>query len=105
MSIHPCTIRTTIKDKVPFWNIYPVIGEGQWYDDAASHDIKYICESSWNISLLHWMKLFLDLCKSQVYAELIYNLSSLANFDIIHLLRSDWSNMALIQVLHPLVIL
>ena len=51
------------------------------------------------------MKLFLDIYKILVDAELIYNLSSLDNCDILHLLRSDLSNMALMQVLYPHVIL
>ena len=51
------------------------------------------------------MKSCLDLCKSLVDAELIYILSSLANFDNLHLFRSDWSNMALIDVSHTHVIL
>ena len=51
------------------------------------------------------MKSILDIRKSLVDAELIYNLSSLANSDNLDLLRSDWSNMALIHVLHLHVIL
>ena len=51
------------------------------------------------------MKSFLDLCKSRVDAELIYNLSSLYNCDILNLFLSDWSNMAIIEVSHPYVIL
>ena len=47
----------------------------------------------------------MDIGKSLVDAELIYNLSSLDNCDIIHLLIYDWSNISLIQVLHPHVIL
>ena len=78
-----------------FW---PLIGEGWWYDDAASHSIKCICELFGNISFLYWIKPFLDLCKNWVDAELIYNLLSLDNCDILHLLGSDWSYMALIQV-------
>ena len=35
------------------------------------------------------MKSRLDICKSIVDAELIYNLSSLANHDNLHLLISD----------------
>ena len=35
------------------------------------------------------MKYILDLCKSLVDAELIYNLSSLANYDNLHLLISN----------------
>ena len=34
----------------------PVIGEVQWYDGAASHALKYICELFGNISLFYWMK-------------------------------------------------
>ena len=59
----------------------------------------------WKYVFLYSIKSFLDICKSLVDAELIYNLSSLDNFDIIHLLRSDWSNMANQQILHPHVIL
>ena len=51
------------------------------------------------------IKPFLDLSKSLFDAEIIYNLSSLDNCDILYLLRYDWSNMALIKVLHPHVIL
>ena len=51
------------------------------------------------------MKSFLDLSKSLVDAELIYNLSILVHCDNIHLLGSDQSNMALMQVSHPHVIL
>ena len=47
------------------------------------------------------MKSILYLCKSLVDAELIYNLSSLANCYNFHLLRYYWSNMALIHVSHP----
>ena len=47
----------------------------------------------------------MDIYKSLSDAELIYNISGLSNCDILHLLRSDWSNMELIQVLHPYVIL
>ena len=54
---------------------------------------------------LYSRKLFLDLSKSIVNAGLIYNLSSFTNCDILHLLRSDWSNMALMQVSHTHVIL
>ena len=46
----------------------------------------------------------MDIYKSLVDAWLIYNLSSLDNCDILHLLLSDWSNMALMQVSHPHVI-
>ena len=82
-----------------------VIGEGQWYDDASSHSLKFICGLFRNVSFFYWMKSFLDLCKSQVDAELIYNLSSFSTFDILHLLRYDWSNMACIQFSHPNIIL
>ena len=75
----------------------PVIGEGQWCDDVSSIGLKCICELFGNVSFLYWMKTFLDIFKSQVFAEVIYNLSSLANFNILHLLRYDWSNMALIK--------
>ena len=51
------------------------------------------------------MKPLLGLCKSLVDVELIYNLSSMANCDILHLLISYLSNMALIKVFHPRVIL
>ena len=44
----------------------PVIGEGQWYDDAASHAIKFICELFGNIWFLYSIKSFPDRCKSQV---------------------------------------
>ena len=83
----------------------PVIGEGKWYDDTASHAIKCICELCGNVWLLYSMKSLLDLCKIIVDEELIYNLSSLSDCDILNLLRSDWSYMSLIQVLHSHVIL
>ena len=54
-------------------------------------------------SCTQW-KTLLDLYKILVDAELLYNLSSLANCDNLHLLRSDLSNMVLIHVLHPHVI-
>ena len=44
----------------------PVIGEGQWYDDAESHDLKFRCELIGNMSLLYSMKSFLDLSKRLV---------------------------------------
>ena len=47
----------------------------------------------------------MGLCKGLVDAEFIYNLSGLDNCDIIHLFRSDWLNMALIQVVYPHVLL
>ena len=59
----------------------------------------------WKYFFLYSMKSFLDLSKSLFDAELIYNLSSLDHCDILHLLRSDWSNMARMQVSHPHVIL
>ena len=64
-----------------------------------------MCELFGSIWLFYWMKSFLDICESLVDAELIYNLPSLANFDNLHLLISDWINMALIHALHPNVIL
>ena len=64
-----------------------------------------MCKLFGMIWLLYSMKSILDICKSIVDAELIYSLSSLANCDNLHLLRSDWSNMALIHVLHPHAIL
>ena len=88
-----------------FGILYPIIGEGKWYDDAASQDLKFICELSGNIWFLYSMKSILDIYKILVDAELIYNLSSLANCDNLHLLIYDWSNMALIHVFHPHVIL
>ena len=81
-----------------------VIGEEQLYDDAASQALKFICKSFGNICFLYSIKSFLVLPKSLVDAELIYNLSSLDHFDILHLLRSDLINMALMQVSHPRVI-
>ena len=42
--------------------------------------------------------------KSLVDAELLYILSGLANCDHLHLLISDWINMAFIHVLYPHVI-
>ena len=51
------------------------------------------------------MKSFLDICKILVDAELIYNLSSLANCDNLHLFIYDSSNMALIHVSYKHVIL
>ena len=83
----------------------PVIGEGQWYDYVAFHDIICIYELFGNISFLFSMKPILDLCKSLVDAELIYNLLSLALCDILHLLISDWSIMSLVKVAHPHVII
>ena len=59
---------------------------------------KYIC-------FWYLIKLFLDLFKIIADAELIYNLSGLANCDILHLLRYYWGNMALIHILHLHVIL
>ena len=47
----------------------------------------------------------MDLSKIPVNAEIMYNLSSLDNCDILQLLISDWSNMVLMQVLYPHVIL
>ena len=67
--------------------------------------LKCICESFENICFLYSTKSFLDISKNLVDAELIYNLSSLYICDILHLLRSYWSNMALMQVSHPHVIL
>ena len=55
--------------------------------------------------ILVFNKIDLRYLKFLVDAELIYNWSSLANCDNLHLLRYDWSNMALIHVLHPHVIL
>ena len=83
----------------------PVIGEGQSYDDAVSNTLKYIWWWFGNFRLLYSIKLLLDICKSHFDVELIYNLSGLANFDIPHLFRYDWSNMALIQVNHKHIIL
>ena len=34
----------------------PVLGEVQWYDDAASHALKFICELFGNILFLYSMK-------------------------------------------------
>ena len=47
----------------------------------------------------------MDICKNLVDAELIYKWSSLADCDILHLFRYYWSNMSLVQVFHPHVIL
>ena len=44
----------------------PVTGEGQWYDDSSSHDLKCLCEYFGNISFFYSMKSLLDLCKSLV---------------------------------------
>ena len=44
------------------------------------------------------MKSFLDICKILVDAELIYNLSILANCDNLHLFIYDLSNMELIHL-------
>ena len=46
------------------------------------------------------MKTILDLCKILVDAYLLYNLSCLANCDNFYSLKSEWSNMELIHVLH-----
>ena len=46
----------------------PIIGEKQWYDDAAPHALKFIWESFGNICLFYSMKSFLDLPKSLVDA-------------------------------------
>ena len=51
------------------------------------------------------IKSFLDIYKSLVDKEIIYNLSSLENYDYLHLLISDWIKIALIHVSHPHVIL
>ena len=83
----------------------PVVGEGQFYYDASSHALKFICELFGNIWFFYSIKLFLVIVKSRVDAELIYNSSSFANCDILRLLRSDWSNMALLQVFQSYVIL
>ena len=83
----------------------PVIGEGQWYDDTESQDLKCIFELFEKIWLFYSMKSFFDLCKILVDPELIYNLTSFPNDDKLHLLIYDWSNMALIHVLNPHVIL
>ena len=66
----------------------PVIGEEQLYDDASSQALKCIFESSGNFFFLYSIKSFLGLYKYLVDSKLIYNFSSLDNFDIIHLLRS-----------------
>ena len=50
------------------------------------------------------MKEILYFCRSLVDVALLYNLSSLSNYDNLHLLRYYWSNMALIHVSHPHVI-
>ena len=47
---------------------YPLIWEGQWYDDTTSQDLKCICELFWNVWFLYSMKLLLDLCKILVDA-------------------------------------
>ena len=64
-----------------------------------------MCELFGNVWFFYSMKSLLDLCKIRVDAELIYNLSILSTCDILHLLRSGWSSMALIQVSHPHIIL
>ena len=76
----------------------PVIGEGQWYDDASSKGLKCICELFGNILFFYSMKLCLDICKTLVDVELIYKLSSLANCCNLHVLRSYWINMSLVHV-------
>ena len=64
-----------------------------------------ICEWFAIFYLFYSTKSFLDISKILVDAELIYNLSSLDNCDIIHLLRYDLSKMALMQVSHSHVVL
>ena len=83
----------------------PVIGAGQWYDDTSSHALQFTCSLFGNFWFLYSTKSFLDICKSRVDTELIYNSLSLSNCDILYLLISGWINMALIKFLHPHVIL
>ena len=64
-----------------------------------------MCEIFGNIWLFYPMKSILDISKSLVDAELIYNLSILANCDNIYLFISDWSNTAIIHILNPHLIL
>ena len=59
----------------------------------------------WKYLLLLFNEIILVFLNILVDSELIYNLSSLDNYNIIYLFKSDWSNMELIQVLHHHVIL
>ena len=77
---------------------YTIFGEAYWYDDAAPQALKCICELFGNTWFLYLLKPILDICKSLVDNELIYNWSSMANFDKLNLLRYDWSNMALVHI-------
>ena len=47
---------------------YPEIGEGWWYNDAASKNLICLCELSGNILLLYSTKSILDICKILVDA-------------------------------------
>ena len=44
----------------------PIIGEGQWYEDAASQALKCVYRLYQNIWLFDSMKSCLDICKSLV---------------------------------------
>ena len=85
--------------------LYPVIGQRQWYGDAASQAIKCICGLFGNILFLYSMKSILDLYLVLADAELIHNLSSVANCGHLILLISEWINLALIHVSNPHVVL
>ena len=89
---------------VPFWSFRPEIGEGKFYDDAASQALICMCELFENMVLLYSMKLIVDLCKSPVDAELLYNSSMLAHCDNCHLFKPDRNKMELIYILYPHVI-
>ena len=78
---------------------------GRWYDDAEFQAFIFTCELFGHILFLYSMKSILDLCKSLFDAEFIYNLSSLANFNNLYLLRYYWSNLSIIHVLSPHVML
>ena len=94
-----------IKTQSHFGILDPLLGEGKWYDGTASLDLKYKCELFGNIWYLYSTKSILHLCKISFDSELIYNLSSSDYCDNIHLLRSNWSNTALLHVSYPHVIL
>ena len=59
----------------------------------------------WIYLILVFNKIILWSLQKSIWWKIIYNLSSLAHCKNLYLLRSDWSNMALTQVLHPYLIL
>ena len=81
------------------------IGEWQWYDDTSSRDLRCMYKLFESIWLFYSMYNILDLCKILFNAALIYDPSSFSNPVNHNLFKSDWIEMALIQVFHPYVIL